>query len=131
MQCNTTANKLQEYTYTTQKVRSKWFEARLKVKIKYFFYKIFITISGCQIYEQEFQQSIKNPEEYWGKIAEDIVWTKKWQKVLDDSASPFTKWFVGGRLSLCYNALGKIAYRHINSINFQKITEVIFIKYLF
>ena len=84
-------------------------EPRLKVKIKYFIYKIFITISGCQKYEQEFQQSIKNPEEYWGKIAEDIVWTKKWQKVLDDSASPFTKWFVGGRLSLCYNALGKIA----------------------
>ena len=83
-------------------------EPRLKVKIKYFIYKIFITISGCQKYEQEFQQSIKNPEEYWGKIAEDIVWTKKWQKVLDDSASPFTKWFVGGRLSLCYNALGKI-----------------------
>ena len=106
-------------------------EPRLKVKIKYFIYKIFITISGCQKYEQEFQQSIKNPEEYWGKIGEDIVWTKKWQKVLDDSASPFTKWFVGGRLSLCYNALGKIAYRHINSINFQKITEVLFIKYLF
>ena len=100
-------------------------EPRLKVKIKYFIYKIFITISGCQKYEQEFQQSIKNPEEYWGKIAEDIVWTKKWQKVLDDSASPFTKWFVGGRLSLCYNALGKIAYRYINSIFLKKIIEVL------
>ena len=62
--------------------------------------------SGSQ-YEQEFQRSIHQPEEYWAKIAEDVIWTKKWDKVLDDSASPFMKWFVGGRLSLCFNAVDR------------------------
>ena len=64
------------------------------------------SFSGSQ-YELEFQRSIHQPEEYWAKIAEDVVWTKKWDKVLDDSASPFTKWFVGGRLSLCFNAVDR------------------------
>ena len=35
------------------------------------------------------------------------MWTKKWDKVLDNSAEPFTKWFPGGRLSLCYNAVDR------------------------
>ncbi|XP_059079645.1 acyl-CoA synthetase short-chain family member 3, mitochondrial-like [Tigriopus californicus] len=58
-------------------------------------------------YRQEFQKSIQNPEEYWGEISQNIIWTKPWTKVLDDANSPFTKWFPGGRLSLCYNALDR------------------------
>lgn len=58
-------------------------------------------------YRDEFRRSIENPTEYWGKIAENTVWTKKFNKVLDDSQSPFTKWFPGGKLSLCYNAVDR------------------------
>ena len=56
---------------------------------------------------KEYKDSLAKPQEYWGQIAEDIVWTRKWDQVLDDTKSPFTKWFVGGKLSLCYNAVDR------------------------
>ncbi|MBN1381405.1 MAG: propionyl-CoA synthetase [Deltaproteobacteria bacterium] len=56
-------------------------------------------------YQDVFEQSINEPDEFWGKAAEAIQWTKKWDKVLDDSRKPFYSWFVGGELNTCYNAL--------------------------
>ena len=56
-------------------------------------------------YEVAFEQSINDPDGFWGKAAEDVAWTKKWDKVLDDSNKPFYRWFVGGELNTCYNAL--------------------------
>ncbi len=56
-------------------------------------------------YDEAFEQSIKDPEGFWGKIAEDCFWYKKWDKVLDDSNKPFYRWFVGGEMNTCYNAL--------------------------
>jgi len=52
-----------------------------------------------------YAQSINQPEIFWGKAAEQVYWTKKWDKVLDDSGKPFYKWFPGGELNTCYNAL--------------------------
>ena len=54
-----------------------------------------------------YKKSLENPTDYWANVAEDIVWTKKWDQVLDNTAPPFTKWFPGGRLSLCYNAVDR------------------------
>lgn len=56
-------------------------------------------------YEVAFEQSMNDPDGFWGKTAEDVAWTKKWDKVLDDSNKPFYRWFVGGELNTCYNAL--------------------------
>ncbi len=56
-------------------------------------------------YQEAFERSIKDPEGFWGEIAEDCHWYKKWDKVLDDSNKPFYRWFVGGELNTCYNAL--------------------------
>ena len=56
-------------------------------------------------YSKIYEQSISNPELFWGEAAEDVQWEKKWDKVLDDSNKPFYKWFVGGKLNTCYNAL--------------------------
>jgi len=56
-------------------------------------------------YEVAFEQSINDPDGFWGEAAEDVHWTKKWDKVLDDSNKPFYRWFVGGELNTCYNAL--------------------------
>jgi len=52
-------------------------------------------------------RSLSDPEGFWGEIAEDIRWTKKWDKVLDASNPPFYRWFVGGELNTCYNALDR------------------------
>ena len=56
-------------------------------------------------YIQAHTRSLEDPDGYWGEIAEDIVWTKKWDKVLDSSNPPFYRWFAGGELNTCYNAL--------------------------
>ena len=56
-------------------------------------------------YDVAFERSMKDPEGFWGEAAEDCHWYKKWDKVLDDSNKPFYRWFVGGEINTCYNAL--------------------------
>ncbi len=52
-----------------------------------------------------YQRSIADPEGFWGEAAEAVHWHKKWRRVLDDSDAPFYRWFVGGELNACYNAV--------------------------
>ncbi|MBW1645800.1 MAG: propionyl-CoA synthetase [Deltaproteobacteria bacterium] len=56
-------------------------------------------------YDEIYRRSIEDPNGFWAEAAEDVQWVKKWDKVLDDSNKPFYRWFVGGELNTCYNAL--------------------------
>jgi propionyl-CoA synthetase len=56
-------------------------------------------------YEEIFQRSIKDPGGFWGEAAKAIDWYKKWDRVLDDSKKPFYRWFTGGEMNACYNAV--------------------------
>ncbi len=56
-------------------------------------------------YETAYDRSINQPDEFWGEAARDISWVKPWDKVLDDTRKPFYRWFSGGRLNTCYNAV--------------------------
>ena len=56
-------------------------------------------------YEQVYQWSMRDPEGFWAAAAEDIYWDRRWDKVLDDSRPPYYRWFTGGRLNTCFNAL--------------------------
>jgi propionyl-CoA synthetase len=58
-------------------------------------------------YDEVFKKSITDPEGFWGEAAEDIDWYKKWDKVLDDSNKPFYRWFSGGEMNTCYNAVDR------------------------
>jgi propionyl-CoA synthetase len=58
-----------------------------------------------QAYEKAYRQSLEDPTAFWGEAAKDIQWYKQPLKVLDDSAKPFYRWFDGGRMNTCYNAL--------------------------
>ncbi len=49
----------------------------------------------------------KDIEKYWGEKAEQFVWFKKPDKILDDSNEPFFKWFTGGKINLAYNAVDR------------------------
>src|SRR6185369_4911114 len=55
--------------------------------------------------EQAFSRSLENPAGFWGEAAEAVYWHKKWDKLLDASRPPFYRWFVGGEVNSCYNAL--------------------------
>ena len=56
-------------------------------------------------YQEEFNQSIQHPDQYWGEIAKAVHWEKTWDKVLDDSDKPYYRWFTGAEVNTCYNAL--------------------------
>lgn len=58
-------------------------------------------------FDEVFQRSVDNPEEFWAEAAKDITWYKKPEKGLDDSNPPFYKWFVGGKMNTCYNAVDR------------------------
>ena len=57
------------------------------------------------LYTEAYEQSIKDPDGFWGRVAEDCHWYKRWDKVLDDSNPPFYRWFTGGETNTCYNAV--------------------------
>jgi len=58
-------------------------------------------------YEAAYRRSLDDPEGFWGEAAREIAWTRPWQRVLDDSRKPLYRWFVGGELSTCYNAVDR------------------------
>src|SRR5476649_2226810 len=52
-------------------------------------------------------RSLSDPEGFWAEQAAAIDWTKRWDKVLDASNPPFYRWFEGGELNACHNALDR------------------------
>lgn len=56
-------------------------------------------------YDEVFTRSISDPQAFWADAAEDVHWYRKWDRVLDDSDAPFYRWFTGGTVNSCYNAL--------------------------
>ncbi|UCG78151.1 MAG: propionyl-CoA synthetase [Nitrospirota bacterium] len=58
-------------------------------------------------YDEIFKRSISDRDGFWGEAAEDIDWYKKWDRVLDDSNKPFYRWFSGGEMNTCYNAVDR------------------------
>lgn len=56
------------------------------------------------------EEKAKNPETFWGEIAEELQWFKKWDKVLEWNP-PFARWFLGGKCNIVHNALD----RHIKA----------------
>jgi acetyl-CoA synthetase len=58
-------------------------------------------------YKRLYRESIKNPAKFWGQVAEDLHWFKKWTRVLDDRKAPFFKWYVGGKTNISYNCLDR------------------------
>jgi propionyl-CoA synthetase len=62
-------------------------------------------MSDPSLYTEAYESSLKDPEQFWGNIAEDCHWYKKWDKVLDDTNKPFYRWFTGAETNSCYNAV--------------------------
>ena len=68
--------------------------------------------------ESVYEEAAKDPVRWWEQQAEELLdWDQKWDTGLDDSNPPFYKWFVGGKLNACYNALD----RHVEAGNGDKV----------
>ncbi|MAQ78560.1 MAG: propionyl-CoA synthetase [Rhodospirillaceae bacterium] len=71
-------------------------------------------------YKEIYQRASENPQEFWAQAAEDLIWQKKWQKVLDEKNSPFNTWFAGGKINTCYNALD----RHVEAGSSDRVALI-------
>src|SRR2546428_3121261 len=57
------------------------------------------------VYEETYARSLGDPAGFWAAAAEDLYWDRRWDRVFDDSRPPYYRWFTGGMLNTCYNAL--------------------------
>jgi propionyl-CoA synthetase len=59
----------------------------------------------ASIYGEVYARSQRDREGFWAAAADDIYWERRWNRVFDDTRPPFYRWFTGGMLNTCYNAL--------------------------
>lgn len=62
------------------------------------------------LYLKMYQESIEDPEKFWGEQAKRITWMKPWSKVKEGSFSDpdvRIKWFVDGKLNVSQNCLDR------------------------
>jgi acetyl-CoA synthetase len=50
------------------------------------------------------KEATEDPDRFWGRAAEDLRWSKKWERVLDWQPPTF-RWYQGGRSNLAYNCV--------------------------
>jgi len=58
-------------------------------------------------YEQAYRRSLAEPAAFWAGEAAAIDWYTPWETVLDDSRAPIYRWFAGGELNTCFNAVDR------------------------
>jgi propionyl-CoA synthetase len=58
-------------------------------------------------YRQTYEHSLADPESFWRQAAESIDWVRPADRVLDAENAPFYRWFPGGQLNTCANALDR------------------------
>src|SRR5437867_1544600 len=58
-------------------------------------------------FERVYRQSLDDPNGFWAEAARAIDWVREPETILDDSRAPFYRWFSGGELNTCANALDR------------------------
>jgi len=67
-------------------------------------------LSGGSIKERHeavHRRSLASPDAFWGEAAEALHWDRRWDRVLDMRDGDAGRWFTGGTLNTCYNALDR------------------------
>src|SRR6202790_5898751 len=58
-------------------------------------------------YHEVHARSLAYPEGFWAEAAREIDWIEPAKKIFDPSMGPYGRWFVGGVVNTCYNALDR------------------------
>ena len=65
-------------------------------------------INSLEQYHNDYKKSVDDPEGFWGAIAENFLWRKKWDKVLNwNFKEPKIEWFAGGKLNITENCIDR------------------------
>ena len=65
-------------------------------------------VPSFKAYREQYEASIRNPAKFWEAEARELIWQKRWTRVLEWK-SPFAKWFIGGKLNVSENCLDRHA----------------------
>jgi len=70
-------------------------------------------ITSFEQYQADYQKSVEDPEGFWGNVAENFEWRKKWDKVLEwNFTEPTIEWFKGAKLNITENCID----RHLSTM---------------
>src|SRR5437879_10128077 len=58
-------------------------------------------------YRQVYARSLADPVGFWGEAAREIDWIEPAKKVFDPAMGIYGRWFTGGVVNTCYNALDR------------------------
>ncbi|MBI4372189.1 MAG: acetate--CoA ligase [Candidatus Omnitrophica bacterium] len=58
--------------------------------------------------EKIYEEARRDPEAFWAHFAEELIWIKKWDRVLEWNP-PNAKWFVNGKLNIAFNCVDRWA----------------------
>jgi acetyl-CoA synthetase len=65
-------------------------------------------IKSQEEYNERYKESVENPEKFWADVAENFLWRKKWDKVLDwNFTEPKIEWFKGAKLNITENCIDR------------------------
>jgi acetyl-CoA synthetase len=65
-------------------------------------------ITSLDEYKEAYEKSIQHPEAFWGEIAENFTWKKKWDSVSNwNFKEPKVEWFKGAALNITENCLDR------------------------
>jgi acetyl-CoA synthetase len=65
-------------------------------------------IKSLEEYKKIYRRSVDDPEGFWGEMAQQLDWYKKWNKVLvEDFAKARHAWFSGGKINVSYNCVDR------------------------
>ncbi|WP_135467905.1 AMP-binding protein [Crenalkalicoccus roseus] len=63
--------------------------------------------AGAQRYEETYAAWQRDPEGFWAEAARGIAWERAPERVFDPSLGVYGRWFPGGRLNTCFNAVDR------------------------
>lgn len=70
-------------------------------------------IKTFEEYQDAYKKSVENPEEFWGEVADNFFWKRKWTNVLNwNFKEPDIRWFEGGKLNITENCLDRHIYKN-------------------
>jgi len=65
-------------------------------------------IKSLEQYQSEYKKSVEDPEKFWGDIAANFYWRKKWESVLNwNFTEPKIEWYKGGKLNITENCIDR------------------------
>ncbi len=67
--------------------------------------------------------SVEHFPDCFKEYAEMLAWDRYWHTTLDSSNPPFWKWFVGGKLNVCYNCVDRHLAKYRNKSAFIFVPE--------